>query len=67
MSVPGPRPQDYATLNLVHTGLLAATALAAHRRGTKDPLTTADMVQLSLAGFSIAKAVSREKIRELGA
>ncbi len=57
-----PRPHHYATLNLVHTGLLAATALAAHRRGWRDPLSSTDMVQLSLAAFSIAKAVSREKI-----
>jgi hypothetical protein len=62
MSSPEPRPQDYATLNLVHSGLLAATALAARRRGSPEPLSAADMAQLSLAAFSIAKAVSREKI-----
>lgn len=57
-----PRPQDYATLNLVHSALLAATAVLAGRRGVKDPLTTGDMAQLTLATFAIAKAVSREKI-----
>jgi Protein of unknown function (DUF1360) len=57
-----PRPQDYATLNVVHSALLAGTALLARRRGRGQPLSTAEMAQLSLAAFSVAKAVSREKI-----
>jgi hypothetical protein len=62
MTTSEPRPQDYAALNLVHSGLLAATALVAHRRGRAAPPSVTDMAQLSLAAFSIAKAVSREKI-----
>jgi hypothetical protein len=62
MSADAPSPKDYATLNVVHSGLLAATALVAHRRGAREPVGPAEMAQLGLAAFSIAKAVSREKI-----
>ena len=62
MTVADPRPQDYAALNLVHSGLLAATAVLARRHGQASAPSVGEMAQLSLAAFSIAKAVSREKI-----
>jgi hypothetical protein len=53
-------PRHYAAISAVWAGALAATAVAAVRRGTPPP-RPAELPVLGLATYALARAVSREK------
>ena len=55
------QPRDYAELNAIWLALLAATA-AATREGAREPVSTGELAQISMASFALSKAVAREKI-----
>lgn len=54
-------PVDYAAINIAFTALLAGVTAAA-RRSDDDPITGAELVPIGAATFTLAKAISREKI-----
>ena len=54
-------PVDYAAINVAFTALLAGVAAAA-RRSEDDPISGAELVPIGAATFTLAKAISREKI-----
>ena len=54
------QPADYAKLNLIYGGLLAATVAAGRR--PRAELTPTDQVTLALAVFALSKLIARERI-----
>lgn len=54
-------PVDYAAINVAFTALLAGVAAAA-RRSDEDPIGGAELVPIGAATFTLAKAISRERI-----
>jgi len=52
---------DYAKLNLVYGGLVAAVAMASRRRPAAD-LGLGDQATLALAAFSLSKLIARERV-----
>ena len=56
-------PVDYAALNAIWGGLLAAVVVTTRNRGMKsDPISGPELVPISAATFALAKVIAREKI-----
>ena len=58
---PKTEPVDYAALNIAFAALLAGVAAAA-RRQDEDPMSGAELIPVGAATFTLAKAISRERI-----
>jgi len=55
-------PHDYATVNVVWSGLLATLLGATARQEGKDGPTPAELPVLGLATFALTKALAKEKV-----
>jgi hypothetical protein len=55
-------PEDYAAINAVYAGLLAAVVFVTRERARRDPIRAAELIPMGAATFAVSKAIAREKI-----
>ena len=58
-----PLPRDYGAINAVYAMLLGAVLLATREReGSRDAISTSELLPLGAATFALSKVVARERI-----